>query len=115
MGLKIDLRVSYILNIIMSICDICKKNGHKHVTIWYNEWVKWEYDGSPPFQKVMFPLLCKDCLTKFKKLDKVIFYDDYEFRKDMNNDAKNIYDSAMSSIVDENEYLEHAYEIYNNM
>lgn len=99
----------------MSACEFCKNKGHKHVTVWYNERVKLSYDGEPPFQIVRFPLLCKDCLKKFKTLDKVIFYDSAEFEKHMQNDVENVYDSLLSGIVDECEYLEHAYEIYNKM
>ena len=99
----------------MSKCDYCKKKGDKHVTVWLNKCVIWGYTRDPPFQTVLFPLLCRGCLAKFKKLDKVIFYDKDEFNKHMNGDIKNIYDATMSNIVNESEYLNNAYELYNNL
>jgi len=70
----------------------------------------------PSFQLVNFFLLCEDCLVKFKKLDRVIFYDSIEFKKHMTGEVKNIYDSLLSgvNIVDECEYLENAYKLYND-
>ncbi len=98
----------------MCNCEYCNKKGHKHVTIWYTQQHTWGYTRDPPFQVVRFPLLCEDCLKKFKELDKIIFYDASEFKKHMTEDVENVYDSLMSN-VDECEYLENAYEIYNNL
>jgi hypothetical protein len=105
----------------MKNCELCDGLGHKYVTIWFNERQRYGYTGRPPYQEVMYPSLCTRCLNIFKKMDKVIFYDFDEFDKQMkgnlvDNTVDNMYISnLLVGNFEENEYLQNAYEIYNQI
>lgn len=101
--------------IIMDVCKFCSKRGHKNVTVWYNQRVKWCYDRSPPFQTVEYVLLCQDCLERFKRLDKMVFYDRREFTRDMGRDSIDYESLKGLGDYTQNEYLQNAYDIYNDI